>query len=237
MRRTLRLAPALALAPIALWATPTAAQQAPRTVEASFGAGVSLPTRDLGVATVTSVGVPVQFSSKLGRSPLFVGALSVSLPGDRASARVGVTYAQPDVSAAPSLCDGRNFDCSDFDRGEATSSVFTVSGTLLLRTSDPTHLLRPFFLAGLALRGYTFDDSSCSAEPVTCDALGEFLSNQFRPAVQVGLGTYVGRGSVRGTVEVSGFIGSFSPSGARSRGETQNDIFVSAGLVVPLKTR
>lgn len=194
------------------------------------GVGFSTPSRDLGVITVTGIGAPVQFTTKLESSPNFRGGLEGAL-ADRADLRLTVGYGTSAVSMAPSLCDG-GFDCSEFDRGEGDVTMWDVTGTVAVRASQGSATVRPFFLAGVAVRGMNFDTGVCSAEEVTCQALDDFLEDQTTPAAVVGAGLSVGRGGVQATLDLSAYVNGFSAE--FGRGETQNDFVFTAGLRVPI---
>lgn len=218
-------------------AEPVLGQIEAQRVDAHASVGFNLPTRDLGVLTITGIGAPVQFSNKLDPSPVFLAGITVPLPETRASLRFEASYSGTNVVTAPSICDGPNFDCTDFNRGEADASIITIQGGAVVHSSAETSAVRPYLLAGLALRRYAFDDSGCDAEQVTCDALTQFLSDQFRPNALVGAGVLFDVGSLEAKVELSGYLGTFSVSGPQSRGETQNDVGLSAGIIIPLISR
>jgi len=208
--------------------------------------GFSFSIRDLGLITVADAVTPVQFTNKFDAGPSGSAGLIVSLPTDKASLRVSVSYAQRSVTTLPALCDGFVADCASlepgqggvpYQPGETDATVLAVSSGVLLHAASRTQMVRPYFLIAMTLRGYSFDTESCSADALTCQAMTDFLGDQFRPNLSLGLGASIGAGPVEAMIEFVAHLGTFAASGTLSRGVTQNDFQLSAGLSFPLLSR
>ncbi len=234
--RTLILAAAVLLLPGGLLAQASGTPDPPRQLFGMIFAGLSIPTRDLGTIRVGEAATQVQFTNKMSTGPSGGLGLAMPLRDDRATLRVSVAYTPLNARNLPALCDG-DYNCSQFDEGEATATVFAGTAAVTFQGGDVTRALRPYFLVGASLRAYRFDDGACSAEALTCEALTAFLSDQVRPSLKVGLGTFLGTGRVRAMAEVHALFGTFQATAASARGETQNDLVLSVGLLVPLATR
>ncbi|MFQ5536042.1 MAG: hypothetical protein ACE5GJ_01200 [Gemmatimonadota bacterium] len=228
---------ALMLAPLFALPGVAQAQEGTRRVDIFTFGGLSIPTRDLGVITVGDAVSQVQYTHKLRTAPTLGGGIMVPLPNGRSTVRLAVTYTPVQVRNIPSLCDG-SYDCSAFNEGEEEARILSFSaGMTVQRKEGKDTPVRPYFLFGAALRSYRFTDTQCSAEALTCEAIGTFLSNQFRPSLQVGVGAHLGTGKVKLMVELQALFGTFQSSGPRSRGESQNDLLATVGLSVPVFSR
>jgi hypothetical protein len=215
--------------------TASSAQALGAEVDGYIAGGLAISARDLGLITVADATSQIQFTNKLDSGPFGAIGIIAPLPTRRASLRVSLSYAQRSVTTIPALCDGF-LPCSDIEAGTADATLLAASAGILLHSASQTETMRPYFLTALTVRGYRFDDS-CTAATITCDAIQTFLSDQFKPQLSIGLGSFIGTGDVEIMLEAVAHLGTFGASGALARGETQNDFQFSAGLSFPLISR
>ena len=115
-----------------------------------------------------------------------------------------------------------------------------IQGTLdvLLHNDDGSPLLK-YFLAGVGLRSYAFDELDCrdaTLDPnlqAVCSPMMEFLADQQGLVGRLGLGFRRGVGPVSLGLEVIDQVSMFKGSGERGEGGIQNDVMVSVGVSFP----
>jgi hypothetical protein len=96
-----------------------------------------------------------------------------------------------------------------------------------------------YFVAGLGMRSYTFDEVGCrnaDLDPIlfsVCTPMEEFLADQVGMVFKLGLGIQSRVGPVGWNVEFTDLVGRFAGSGLRGEGGTQNDFILTAGLSFP----
>ena len=94
-----------------------------------------------------------------------------------------------------------------------------------------------YFVAGIGVRHWTFDEGGCqgldSIRFKVCNPMEEFLSDQFRPVVRLGVGYRKRLGAASWVFEIVDFAGPFHGAGLQGAGGVQNDFLISTGISFP----
>jgi hypothetical protein len=204
----------------------TAAQQWTFGVEG--GAGYLKATRNLGQVLGSEVAARIE--SNLQGTLMYTGGLRLTTPYPKASVRLGIAFGQPTVKGTVSQC--------VVVTGPGCQS-FEIDGTLITGAADiifhqETALLQRslvYFIAGLGLRSYSFDEPECGPSGTVCTVMSEFLSNQVKPVGRLGLGYREQFGEAYFfSAEVVDQIGPFDGEGLKAEGGIQNDFYLVATI-------
>jgi len=185
-------------------------------------------TRNLGQVLGSEVAARIE--TNLQKSLMYLGGLRLTTPYPKASVRLGIGFGQPTARGTVGECavvSGPG--CQSFD----------IDGTLITGAADiifhqeastlSTDLV--YFIAGLGIRRYSFDEPDCGASATVCTVMTEFLGDQIRPVGRLGLGfrEIIGE-SYFFSVEVVDQIGPFDGEGEKAEGGIQNDFLFVATI-------
>lgn len=223
----------LALIASLAWSAPAAAQGLSGwTVQLEGRAGLFKSTRDIG--KILGSEVQAQIKTVLQTAPVYSGGFILKGPSPAYSLRGTVSYMSTDARGQAGACSvvtGPGCATLDFP---ATS----VSGILdVLLHNDQGEAVLKYFIAGVGMRRYTFDEIECRGlvDPIlfdVCSPMAEFLANQTGMVGRLGLGVQ-GRGPIGWSLEVLDQVSQFVGSGERGEGGIQNDLYVTVGFVFP----
>ena len=218
------------------WSAPSAAQtRSGWTVQLETNAGYFKSTRDIG--KILGEEVQATIISDLQAAPIFSVGAVLSGPSPKFSLRAGVGFMTTDARGQSIGCDEDGITgpgCVEYDI--PTTAVIGFFDVLLHNDETGTGTLK-YFVGGLGLRSYTFDETGCQNLDdnrfAVCSPMEEFLADQVGVVFRVGLGLRGRGGPVGWNVEFMDLVSRFEGSGLRGEGGPQNDFVVSVGLSVP----
>lgn len=176
-----------------------------------FQAGYYVPTEDLGVLADAGFEEAVEFG-KRERSFAYSLGVELAISGPL-SGRATLAYGtSADIELEEAGCP----DC------EARNNVLNATAALVFRPLPGGLPIQPYLLGGAGVKHYDLE---------SLDALGRApLRDQTRNTLLVGAGIEVRLGPLRVVTELSDYI---SPVfGANDMETTQNDLFLTAGLML-----
>jgi len=230
---------------VALGAAPLAAQssaagQAPQSTSSwslhprlEVTGGLFKPMRDIG--KILGSEVLAQIKTTLQTAPMYQVGLFVSTPYPGLSLRASVSYLTTDASGQSGACQvASGPGCATY---EVSTTLVTSTLDFILHSGDDLRTDLRYFVAGIGVRHWAFDEGGCqgldSIRYKVCNPMEEFLSDQFRPVVRLGVGYRKRLGSLSWVVEVVDFAGPFHGAGLQGSGGVQNDIVFSTGISLP----
>lgn len=219
------------------WSAPSAAQtQDGWTIQVEANAGYFKSTRDIGKILGTEVQATI--ITDLQAAPLYSVGVVLSGPSPNFSLRAGVGYMTTEARGQSIGCDEDEGiigpGCVEYDI--PTTAVMGFFDVLLHNDETGSGTLK-YFIAGLGLRSYTFDELGCqdldANRFAVCSPMEELLADQVGIIFKVGLGIRGRGGPVGWNLELTDLVSRFKGSGLRGEGGPQNDFVVSAGLSFP----
>lgn len=192
------------------------------------GVGYMTATRNLGQVLGTEVAARID--NNLNNTLMYTGGVRLTTPYPKASVRLAVGFGNPTVKGTVAQC--------VVVTGPGCQS-FEVDGTLITGSADlifhrEASVFQPrliYFVAGLGLRSYSFDEPECGQTATVCAIMNEFLGDQVKPVGRLGLGyrEQFGGGYFF-SAEVVDQVGPFDGQGAKSEGGIQNDFLLVASI-------
>lgn len=219
-----------------VWSAPVIAQadgEAGWRVQVEGRGGYFVPTRDIGKILGTEV--QAQIRTELQPAPVYNLGFLISPPSPNYSLRGSVGFLSTDARGQSGVCavvSGPG--CVYLD---VPTTAIQGSVDVLLHNDVAGSTLR-YFIAGLAMRSYSFDEMECRGvlDPnllSVCSPMMEFLADQVGLVGRLGLGFRRGVGPVGIGLEVLDQISQFVGSGTRGEGGIQNDVMFSVGVSFP----
>jgi len=218
---------------VASWSSSAAGQATGWTVQLEGRAGVFKSTRDIG--KILGSEVQAQIKTVLQPAPVYGLGFLLRGPSPSYTLRGSATYMSTDARGQYGGCTVvTGPGCASLD-----IPTTSVQGTLdiLLHNDQGGETLR-YFIAGLGIRSYSFDEMDCRGimDPVlfdVCSPMTEFLADQKGLVGRLGLGIRRRVGGAGVSVEVLDQVGKFEGAGARGEGGIQNDFILSVGASFP----
>ncbi len=232
MRRAVETTGLILLASLT-WIAPSAAQTSDWTVQLEGKVGVFKATRDIG--KILGSEVQTQIKTVLRAAPVFGVGFLLRGPSPSFTLRGSAAYMSTDARGQYGGCSVVSGPgCAHLDI-PATSVQGTVD--ILLHRDGGGATLK-YFIAGLGIRSYSFDEVECRGieDPIlfnVCSPMTEFLADQKGLLGRLGVGIQRSVGPMGLTVEVVDQVGSFEGAGAQGEGGIQNDFVVSVGATFP----
>ena len=196
------------------------------TVGFEGGAGYMVATRNLGQVLGSEVAARIE--TNLQKSLMYLGGLRLTTPYPKASVRLGIGFGQPTIKGTVAQC--------VVVTGPGCQS-FEIDGTLITGAADlifhqegsvfQSNLV--YFVAGLGLRSYAFDEPECGPSATVCTIMSEFLGDQVKPVGRLGIGYRERFGDAYFfSAEVLDQIGPFDGQAIKAEGGIQNDFLFVA---------